>query len=343
MARSGRASARVGATVVCTFVPVRLSVLVALLAVAALVVGTRWGQPPASPPGPPVTSAARSTPVPTPGPTPTGTTTATARSELPRGGSRLFPRYRLVGYSGGDGSAAFGRLGIGDLDARVDEIERLGRRYQRGRTVLPVLELITVIAHAGPGDDGLYRIRVDGAVIDRYLAAARRHRALLLLNVQPGRAEFLDEVRALEPWLRQPEVGLALDPEWAVGADEVPGRVLGSTDGAELDRVSSYLAGLVEREDLPQKAMIVHQLSPRVIRDLGDLRSRRQVAVVRSVDGIGNRVDKTATWRRLVRTRESGVRPGFKLFFEEDTRAGALMTPAQVLALRPTPEYVLYE
>ena len=34
---------------------------------------------------------------------------------------------------------------------------------------------------------------------------------------------------------------------------------------------------------------------------------------------------------------------GFKLFFEEDGEFGPLMTPAQVLALKPTVDYVLYE
>jgi hypothetical protein len=38
------------------------------------------------------------------------------------------------------------------------------------------------------------------------------------------------------------------------------------------------------------------------------------------------------------------MRPGFKLFYEEDVAAGGpLMTPDEVLALQPTPEYVLYE
>src|SRR5450631_871613 len=46
--------------------------------------------------------------------------------QLPRGGRHLFPAYRLIGFSGGPGSAAFGRLGIGNIDARVREIESLG-------------------------------------------------------------------------------------------------------------------------------------------------------------------------------------------------------------------------
>ena len=53
----------------------------------------------------------------------TAAPTAAGPGELPRGGRTLFPRYRLVGYSGAPGSKAFGRLGVGDLDERVREIE----------------------------------------------------------------------------------------------------------------------------------------------------------------------------------------------------------------------------
>jgi hypothetical protein len=48
--------------------------------------------------------------------------------------------------------------------------------------------------------------------------------------------------------------------------------------------------------------------------------------------------------KRLARLAlAKGSRTGFKLFYSEDTRHGALMTPAQVLALRPRPELVNYE
>ena len=263
--------------------------------------------------------------------------------QLPRGGTALFPRYRLVGYSGGPRSEAFGRLGVGDLDARVAEIERRGAGYAAGREPLPVLELIAVVAQAKPGADGRYRLRADAAVIDRYLAAARRHRALLLLDVQPGRADFLAEVKALRRWLVQPDVGVALDPEWAVGPRQVPGRVFGRTTGRELSRVAAYLQSLVREHGLPQKAMVVHQLAPRIVTDFRSVGRHPDVAVILSVDGIGARAAKVATWRRLVAGLPPAVHPGFKLFFEEDTESGALMTPQQVLALRPQPEYVLYE
>ncbi len=263
------------------------------------------------------------------------------RAELPRGGTSVFPRYRLVGFSGGPGSAAFGRLGIGDLDARGREIEQLAGEYAAGREPLPVFELITVVALPRPGADGLYRARIEPDVIRDYLAAARRHRALLLLNVQPGRADFLDEVKALEPWLRQPDVGLALDPEWAVGEGQVPGRVFGRTTGAELDRVARWVSDLVIANRLPDKVVVVHQLSPQVLREQQGLQPHYGVTMVKSVDGIGSREAKTSTWQRLVHGMPPVLHPGFKLFYDEDAKP--LMTPAEVLALDPQPEYVLYE
>ncbi|GLY19169.1 hypothetical protein Kisp01_61830 [Kineosporia sp. NBRC 101677] len=279
-----------------------------------------------------------------------GTTTATATpsgspsvQELPRGGTELFPRYRLVGYSGG-AAEAFGRLGIGSLQKRTEEIEKLGPKYDGdGREPLPVLELIATVVQASPGKDGLHRSRTSDAEIERYLKVARANKALLLLNIQPGRADFLTEVKAMSRWLAEPDVGVALDPEWAVGAKERPGRVYGRTSAAELNEVSLWLSEFVAEKQLPQKPFVVHQLASRIISDVPGLRARRNLGFVISVDGIGSREAKEETWRKLVKPLPEGIHTGFKLFFEEDREHGRLMTPAQVLKLKPRPEYVLYE
>jgi hypothetical protein len=67
------------------------------------------------------------------------------------------------------------------------------------------------------------------------------------------------------------------------------------------------------------------------------------VALVKSVDGIGAAADKVGTFQRVIASLPPFVHVGFKLFYDEDTRSGPLMDPAQVLALVPQPEYVLYE
>lgn len=304
-----------------------------------------------NPPGPAVPSAAASSAgasadssPPSPTPAPSTASAAPTAQELPRGGRTVFPTYRLAGFCGYPGSPALGKLGIGDLEARAAEIEALAPDYGRDRTMLPVLELIATLVHGKPGPDGLYRSRTDSATIQRHLDVARRHRAYLLLNIQPGRAEFLDEVRAYESWLTQPDVGVALDPEWAVGRGQVPGKVFGRVEAATLNDIGSYVSGLVTAHNLPEKVVLYHQLSPSIVRNESALRAFPGVAWVKSIDGIGARADKVATWTRIVASTPAPlVHLGFKLFFEEDAAAGPLMTPAQVMALTPTPEYVMYE
>ena len=274
---------------------------------------------------------------------PTGSSTPEPLAELPRGGRRIFPEHRLVGFSGGRG-ASFGRLGVGNIDERAAEIERLAAQYTPdGRTPLPIFEMIAVVAHPSPTDSGLYRTHEPRDVVDAFLQAARRHKGLLLLNIQPGRADFIDDVKAFEKWLLEPDVGLALDPEWAVDAGEVPGEVIGSTTGGELDSVAAYLSSLVRAHQLPEKVMIYHQFHTATIEDEDELRPHPGVVMVKSIDGVGVPAEKVATWNRLARSLAPHVYTGFKLFFEEDTRRGSLMTPAEVLKLRPQPSYVLYE
>ena len=277
--------------------------------------------------------------------TPTATPPPPPPKELPRGGRVVFPRYRLVGYSGAPLSPALGRLGIGSLEDRVIEIEeRFKDAYAGDREVLPVLELIATVVHGVPGDDGDYNSRMDDAVIDEYHAMARKHRADLLLNIQPGRARFLDELKYYEKWLVEPDVGVALDPEWAVGPGQTPGRVFGSMTAADLDECSEYLHVLVVKHDLPEKVLVTHQLHPTIIKDPERVQDFYGVAQVRSVDGIGGPGPKNDTYQRVLANTPDFVNPGFKLFYEEDVAtSGVLMTPAQVMALTPIPDYVLYE
>ena len=83
-------------------------------------------------------------------------------------------------------------------------------------------------------------------IIRRYLRAARRAKALLVLDIQPGHADFLAETKHLDRWLREPDVGLALDPEWHTPGAQ-PGAVIGSVDAAQVNAVSAHLAAIEVR------------------------------------------------------------------------------------------------
>lgn len=285
-------------------------------------------------PEPTATTSTRPSPTPTPEP----------QAELPGGGLVLLPTYRLCGYVGYPGAEGQGRLGIGPVEDRMTELLETCAPYAGDRRVMPVMELITVTVLPAPGEDGMWRSRTDPAVIDHWLAVARQHGALLLLDIQPGHSSFLAELQALEPYLIQPDVGVALDPEWAMQPGEVPMQSFGSTSGEELNEAAAYLSGLVRQHRLPEKVMVYHILHPQIISNEAALQPHPGVVLIKSADGIGSPADKIATYERVRADVPPHVHMGFKLFYEEDVDAsGMLMGPAEVMALSPAPDYIMYE
>lgn len=261
--------------------------------------------------------------------------------ELPRGGRSVLPEYRVVAHYGAPQSDALGILGIGPLSEAGARLERQAKTFARPGEppVLPAMELIAVVASNAPEPDGRWRYRQSRAVIRRHLAAAREAKALLILDIQPGRADFLSEAKALSEFLIEPDVGLAMDPEWRMGPGEVPGRVIGSVDASEINAVTRWLSGVVRRRNLPDKLVVIHQFTDGMIERRRALRTQAGLDIVLNADGFGTPPLKLATYRRVIRAR-GPFHAGFKLFFEEDTD---LMSPDAVLALRPRPSLVIYE
>ena len=272
-----------------------------------------------------------------------GETEANQQSEravLPRGGRTILPDNRVVAYYGAPQDDELGILGIGSPRRAARSLERQAKPFARpGRPVLPAFELIAAIVTSEPGDGGDHSMRQDDATIARYLRVARAHRMLLLLDIQPGYAPFLQEARALERWLREPDVGLALDPEWSMKPPLLPAQEIGSTDAATVNEVSRYLSGIVRRHDLPQKLLVVHRFTSDMIRNEHDLERNPGVALVVNVDGFGDPPNKIAKYREFTRDLRRRYN-GFKLFYHEDVN---LMNPHQVLRLRPEPDLVVYE
>jgi hypothetical protein len=259
--------------------------------------------------------------------------------ELPGGGRRIFPDRRVVAFYGAPQAPELGELGIGSPDSAARRLRKQATPYERKtRPVLPAFELLAVIANADPGTDGLYRARQESKVIRRYLRAARRAKALLVLDVQPGHADFFDEVRRLDRWLREPDVGIALDPEWHTPGAR-PGSVIGSVGAEKVNQVARHVAKIVRDGNLPQKLFVVHQFTPDMVAGKQQVIQPRELAVTMNVDGFGTRSAKLSKYRLFTNDGKK-FHDGFKLFYKEDT---GLMKPRSVLGLKPPPDLVVYE
>jgi hypothetical protein len=260
---------------------------------------------------------------------------------LPRGGRTIFPHYRMVAYYGAPGTTALGILGEGPAQAG-QALLRQAQPYGEadGHPILPAFEIIATIATGNPQADGMYRRRIPMSEIAPYIGEARRIHAYTILDVQPGRADFMPEVEVYRNLLTKPDVGLALDPEWHVAPDKIPGQgdYRGSVDAATVNRVIAYLSDIVRRYNLPQKLLVVHQFTQNMITGRTEIRPTPQVAVVFDLDGFGIAAAKIQKYQSF--SNDPKFHYGFKLFYRQDV---GMMSPLTVLGLTPTPDLIVYQ
>jgi hypothetical protein len=258
----------------------------------------------------------------------------------------VLPRERIIAYYGNPASTRMGILGELPPDqmlARLDEELAAWRRADPFTPVRPALHLITVMAAADPGPDGLYRIRQPARRIEQVLEWAATRDALVFLDIQPGRSTVQAELPRLARWLAKPHVHLALDPEWAMGQQGVPGARIGSMTAAEVNYAVDFLADLVDEHGIPPKVLVVHRFTQGMVRNARDIRTDPRVQVVMHMDGWGPPAQKIRTYRDFV-APEATQFTGFKLFYHNDARPGSrLLTPAEILELRPVPFYIQYQ
>ena len=166
--------------------------------------------------------------------------------QLPGGGQLAFPGRRMVALYGTPGTAALGSLGEQDLDGSIARVKDL---------VAPVPAALRPAGRARPsrssrrsrpgrpGADGDYSNEVEIAKIRPYVDAAKAAGVYVMLDLQPGRTDFLTQAKRYEELLAEPHVGLALDPEWRLQPGQVHRVQIGSVNVDEINQVGDWLAG----------------------------------------------------------------------------------------------------
>ena len=163
---------------------------------------------------------------------------------------------------------------------------------------------------------------------------------LLFLDTQIGWSDPLSEVRLLEPFLREPFVHVAIDPEFATEHLDVrPGLAIGSVTATQVNEVQAYLAGIVREEGLPPKILMVHQFTDWMLTNREEVEDYPNVELAIDMDGFGLAPIKVDGYQRWALTAPS-ERPAFKLFFDQDT---PVMTPQEVQGLDRPPDIIIYQ
>lgn len=268
---------------------------------------------------------------------------ATTGAQLPGGGQRIFPGRRFVALYGHPGTASLGVLGAQDLDESINRARQLAAQYDplSDVPVIPTFEIIATVAQGGAGDDGNYSGESSVDSLRPWVEKAVGAGLYVVLDLQPGRADPLAQAKMYAPLLALPDVGLAVDPEWALGPNQLPLKQIGSVDSSKLNEVGGWLDAFTASKHLPQKLFVLHQFRLSMIGNEAKLRTNYDnVAVLIHMDGQGTQPNKEATWRSVVATAPKGVPFGWKNFTKEDH---PMLDPTQTMARKPQPMMISYQ
>ena len=245
---------------------------------------------------------------------------------------------QILSYYGNPYVAAMGILGELEPEELVLRLKAHAQLYDGlngPRGVQPALHLVYASAQPNPGEDGLHLIFVDKQTLNQYIDLACKHGLLVFLDNQIGRSGAETEVRDILPYLDQPHVHAALDPEFAMPPGEIPGEAIGTMDAAEINAVQAVLQTLVEERGLPDKMLVVHQFTDGMVTSTELIQDFPRVRLVIDMDGFGPAEIKQVKFGWYAAPAEHS---GIKLFFKQDT---PLMSETDVLGLDP--DVIIYQ
>jgi hypothetical protein len=258
--------------------------------------------------------------------------------ELPGGGQIVFPGRRMVALYGHPGDTGLGVLGQQSLDATVARAKQVTGSYTAlfQEPVIPAFEIIATVAAGTTGSnvfpEDTYR---------PWIEAAKAAGIYVVLDLQPGTTDFLTQARLYQDLLLEPNVGLALDPEWRVQPGKQHIVNIGSVDASEINRTGAWLDQLVADHNLPQKVFLVHQFRLDMITNRqAMITNYDNLRVVIHADGFGNPGEKDNTWNTLHIAAPPNIVWGWKNFYVWDQ---PMFTPAQTVAVSPAIVWISYQ
>lgn len=259
----------------------------------------------------------------------------------------ILPFYRVVAYYGNMYSKNMGALGQYEPSLMRQKLMAEVKNWEAADPATPVkpaLHYICVTAQADAGRNGLHNLRMPFSQINKVIEMAKPINALVFLDIQVGFSTVETELPLLEKYLKMPNVHFGIDPEFSMKEGSVPGKSIGTFDARDINFVSNYLDKLCKKYNLPPKIFIVHRFTKRMVTNYQDIKLNKNVQFVMDMDGWGPPELKKGTYKYFV-AGEPVQFTGFKLFYKNDIKNAPkrMMTPKEVLDLKPAPIYIQYQ
>ena len=260
----------------------------------------------------------------------------------------LLPCARIVAYYGHPNSTRMGVLGQYPKDEMLRRLRAQVAEWERAdptTPVIPALHMVAVVAQGEPGTAGHYRTISQDALVQRVYDWAKEANGIFFVDFQVG----TDDIRNLLPrfeWILQnPDVHVAIDPEFYMRGGVVPGRKIGTMDAADINYAIDYIAGIVNKYNLPPKVLVIHRFTRGMVTNTRNIRLRPEVQFVLHMDGHGKMQGpafKYDTYAQYI-VEEPVQFAGWKNFYIHDNEKGVMPTASDLMKLFPLPLYLQYQ
>lgn len=284
---------------------------------------------------------------PAPAPAPEKPTLWPVKAAYPNHGA-ILPFHRIIAYYGNFYAKGMGVLGEYPEETMLEMFRKEITKWEKAdptTPVMPAVDYIAITAQLAPGKDGMYRARMPHDQIEKALGIAAKLDGIVIVEVQPGMAPLLDEIKSLEPYLKHDKVHLAIDPEFVMITTGMrPGTRVGTVDATDINEAAEYLAELVRANDLSPKVLIVHRYTRAMVTNADKIVPLPEVQILIDMDGWGPGDRKFSTYNAYI-APEPVQFTGFKLFYKNDIKrpGSRLLTPAEVLELSPQPSFIQFQ
>ncbi len=259
----------------------------------------------------------------------------------------ILPFNRIIAYYGNFYSKKMGVLGEYPEDEMLAKLKAEQDKWELAdpnTPTIPAIHYIAITAQGAPAPLGKYIIRMPEDQIQHAVDIANKVNGIAFLDMQIGLSNLQTELPLLEKYLALPNVHLGLDPEFAMRPGDLPGKVIGTYDAVDINYAIDTLTRLVKENNLPPKVLVIHRFTTKMMTNYQDIKSVPEVQVVIHMDGWGAPALKFGTYRTVI-TPEPVEFAGFKIFYKNDLKQSPnrLVTPQELLDLRPRPIYIQYQ
>ncbi len=248
--------------------------------------------------------------------------------------------FALYGKPGARSMGILGQYSLTDIEPIMQDFVAKYDAANGARGVIPSFYII--FGTCWPEGEIGY---LSDQVVREYVEFAAQRGWYVYLDHQIGKYSVDAAMNRLLPWLKYPNVQLALDPEWRTTK---PMQEIGSVTAEEINRAQQMMQDYLVQNSLPGRRMlVVHQFKPKMILNRSAVKSDfERVQLIHCADGFGSPTLKKSTYALNAEATNIPLK-SFKLFLKPTVEGAGydvpLMSPEEVLTLNPRPYLIMYQ